>query len=357
MSIPVVKCVEITKTYNDIVAVNRVSFMLYPGEILSVLGPSGCGKTTLLRMLAGFENLDHGKLFIQNELVGSNTKHLPPERRQLGMVFQEYSLFPHLTVRQNIGFGLNKLSDSDRTGRIMEILDLVRLTGAENRYPHELSGGQQQRVALARTLAPKPLTVLLDEPFSNVDASMRKEMSLEIEQILRENQITTVLVTHDREEAFSIADRIAVMSKGEIEQIDRPEELYKEPSTRFVASMIGISNFLEGKVGDNGQVLTELGKLRFQTQYDEIKVGSTVDLLVHPDDFRAIADPNGKFTITNREFRSEDILLTIELPSGKTISCSQRHDSTLAAQTKITLICVKTNPFIAFHGNSVNTNL
>ncbi len=348
MSGPVVQCVDATKRFDEVVAIDRVSFVLAPGEILSVLGPSGCGKTTLLRTIAGFETLERGEIRIQERLVSSPAVHVPPERRQVGMVFQDYSLFSHLTVVQNVRFGLGRLSRQDRQHRVAEVLDLARLTGLEDRYSHELSGGQQQRVALARTLAPRPVTVLLDEPFSNVDAAMRAEMRLEVEQILRENQVTTVLVTHNREEAFAIADRIAVMRDGALDQIDTPEALFNAPSTRFVARMTGISDFLPGRAGSDGRVFTELGDLPYRAGDSEIAAGSAIDLLVHADDFQVLVDPYGRSAVAAREFRGDEVLLAVRVPSGDTIRCRQHHGSTLPTGTNVTLVPTRVEPFLAF---------
>ena len=231
MSGYIVECTDVTKRFGSVLAVDGLGFVLGPGEILSILGPSGSGKTTMLRLIAGFESLDTGEISVQGKLVSAPTVHSPADRRSVGMVFQEYALFPHLTVAQNVSFGLQELRSRERRTRLTEVLELVRLAGLEDRFPHELSGGQQQRVALARTLAPRPVTVLLDEPFSNLDAGMRSEMRREVESILRENSIATVFVTHDREEAFAMADRIGVMKDGHLDQLDTPDVVYHSPAT------------------------------------------------------------------------------------------------------------------------------
>ena len=224
--VPVVRCSGVTKRYGAVAAVEGLSFALQPGEILSILGPSGSGKTTVLRLIAGFESPDRGEIQIQGRVVSGPAVHVPPNRRNVGMVFQEYALFPHLTVAQNVSFGLRRMSRQERGRRLAEVLALARLGGLEERYPHELSGGQQQRVALARTIAPRPVTVLLDEPFSNLDAGMRRRLRQEVTDILRAHTIATVFVTHDREEAFAMADRIGVMNDGHLEQLDTPDRIY-----------------------------------------------------------------------------------------------------------------------------------
>ena len=347
MSEPVVQCAGVTKRYGDVLAVVDVSFELGPGEILSILGPSGCGKTTLLRLIAGFEVADSGDIGIQSRLVSGRSVHVPPDRRNVGMVFQEYALFPHRTVAQNVAFGLQQLSNGERQRRLAEVIELVRLSGLETRYPHELSGGQQQRVALARTLAPRPITVLLDEPFSNLDAHMRREMRQEVESILRENQIATVFVTHDREEAFAMADRIGVMRDGHLDQLDKPDVIYHSPATPFVARMAGTCDFLYGEVHD-GMATTELGRLPCNTSNGTLPEQAGVDLLVYPDDFRVVPDPDGQCVIRSREFRGDETMLVVALPSGATLRCRQRSYSAFAPGTRATLVAETSTPFLAF---------
>ena len=347
MSALVVECIDATKRFDDVLAVDGVSLALEEGEILSILGPSGCGKTTLLRLFAGFETLDEGEIRIRERLVSAPSFHLPPEQRNVGMVFQEYALFPHLSVAQNVLFGLTRLPGEQGRKRLAEVLQLVRLTGLEERYPHELSGGQQQRVALARTLAPRPVTVLLDEPFSNVDATLRADMRREVEAILRENHITTVFVTHDREEAFAIADRIAVMSDGRIDQIDTPDVLYHAPATRFVARMSGMCDFLGGEVRD-GRVVTDLGRLAREGNDEEYPDGTPLDLLVRLDDFQVAPHPQGNSVVVSREFRGDEIILGVETPSGARLRCRRHHYSTLPPGTRVTLFPTRAAPFVAF---------
>ena len=347
MSSPVVECVGATKRYGEVLAVDRVGLTLEPGEILSILGPSACGKTTMLRLIAGFELLDEGEVRIQGRLVSTPQNHIPPERRNVGMVFQEYALFPHLTVAQNISFGLRRVSAQERRSRLGEVLDLVRLAGLEQRYPHELSGGQQQRVALARTLAPRPVTLLLDEPFSNIDATMRADMRGEVEGILRDNQITTMFVTHDREEAFAVGDRIAVMRQGRVDQIDSPDVLYQNPATPFVARMTGACDFLKGEVR-NVRVVTELGKLAWTAADEGLSEGAQVDLLVRPDDFQLAPDPQSEAVVVSREFRGDEVVLVVRTPSGATLRCRRHHYSTLPPGTRVTLFPTRAAPFVAF---------
>lgn len=228
-------------------AVNGVSFNVMAGEIFALLGPSGCGKTTTLRLIAGFETPSHGEIWLMGRHVSSPEHALPPEKRGVGFVFQDMALFPHLSVLENVMFGLHHLPSCKREKRAHEVLEMVGLSALGNRYPCELSGGQQQRVALARAIAPKPSIILLDEPFSNLDASTKQATRDEMRALLKENGISAILVTHDQEEALSFADRIGVMRSGKIEQIGTPESVYHHPISPFVACFLGRTNLLEGK--------------------------------------------------------------------------------------------------------------
>ena len=347
MSAAVVQCAEATKRFGNTLAADRVSFSLQPGEILAILGPSGCGKTTVLRLIAGFETLTEGEIVIKGRSVSTPSRQVPPERRGVGMVFQEYALFPHLTVARNIAFGLGGLPDQERRRRLGEVMDLVRLTGLEQRYPHELSGGQQQRVALARTLAPRPVTILLDEPFGSLDTTMRAEMRREVGEILRRNEITAVFVTHDREEAFVMADRVAVMRDGRLDQIDTPADLYNSPATQFVAQISGTCDFLSGEVR-NGRIITELGPLSAEVRPNDAPDGTPVDVAVRPDDVQLAPDPNGDSVVVAREFRGDEVILVVATPSGATLRCRRHHYSTLPTGTRVTLFPVRGAPFVAF---------
>src|SRR5918994_2506346 len=245
----------VTKRFGDVVAVDAADLEVARGEIVALLGPSGCGKTTLLRTIAGFERPDSGTIEVDGRPVAGGGAWLPPEARRVGMVFQDYALFPHLTVADNVGFGLPR---DERTQRVPALLAVVDLCGLGARYPHELSGGQQQRVALARALAPSPGIVLLDEPWSNVDPQLRAELRQEVSSVLRPLGLTAILVTHDREEAFPFAGRIALMRAGAIVQVGTPEELYYAPATRWAAEFVGACNVLPGTVGAEG-VRTAVG--------------------------------------------------------------------------------------------------
>ncbi|HMQ35809.1 MAG TPA: ABC transporter ATP-binding protein, partial [Chloroflexaceae bacterium] len=236
----------VSKRYGTLVAVDAVDLGLAPGQFMALLGPSGCGKTTLLRLIAGFEQPDAGVISVGGRTVVSPCgAGLPPEQRSVGMVFQDYALFPHLSVEQNVAYGLGR--SPERAARAADLLALVGLEGAGRRLPHQLSGGQQQRVALARALAPRPALLLLDEPFSNLDAGLRQAVRAEVRQILRREGVSALFVTHDQEEALSLADVVAVMLGGRVAQVARPRELYERPATREVAAFVGAANFLPGE--------------------------------------------------------------------------------------------------------------
>jgi len=248
---------NLNKVYGDFNAVDNVTIDIADGEFLVLLGPSGCGKTTTLRMVAGFIAPTAGTITIGEREVTT----LPPWKRNCGLVFQSYALFPHMTVAENVAFGLEmrKMSATDRAPRVAEALRLVRLTGFDERYPRQLSGGQQQRVALARALAMQPDVLLLDEPLSNLDAKLRQEVRVEIRDLQRKLGLTTIMVTHDQEEALTMADRLVVMEKGKVRQIGSQRELYEQPADRFVAGFIGRSAFLDGEIKSPGHFLTAGG--------------------------------------------------------------------------------------------------
>ena len=315
---------SIRHAYGQQLVVNDLSLTLEKGQIGCLLGPSGCGKTTILRCIAGFESVAAGEILLNGVKVSGSGFSLPPEQRHIGMVFQDYALFPHLTVTANIGFGLHRLPKSERVPRVAELLQIVGLADTANKYPHELSGGQQQRVALARALAPRPDLLLLDEPFSNLDVSLRERLSLEVRDILKSQNATAILVTHDQNEAFTIADEIGVMHRGEIQQWDSAYNLYHRPANRFVADFIGQGVFLSGKVLDLRRVEIELGILTADIPHQcapDAQVcgeGCHVDVLLRPDDIVHDDTSSLQAVVLHKAFRGADILYTLHLPSGAT---------------------------------------
>ena len=305
-------------------AVRDVSFGLQAGEIGVLIGPSGCGKTTLLRAVAGLETVTSGTIKLADQLVSSEQVNLAPESRQIGMVFQDYALFPHLNVGRNVGFGIDALPRAERSARVAEVLELVGLAGHEARFPHELSGGQQQRVALARALAPKPRLLLLDEPFSNLDVDLRERLSHEVRTILKAAKITALFVTHDQLEAFAIGDTIGVMHQGQLHQWDDAYTLYHRPATRFVAEFIGHGVFTPAVIRQVGQhvvVQTPLGNL---TDVAECPLpcafsGGACDVLLRADDIVHDDDAEVKAEIIRKAFRGSEFLYTLRLDSGETV--------------------------------------
>ena len=339
MSDVVISLHNISKTYpqngrgpgSGAAAVQSLSLDVRHGEILALLGPSGCGKTTTLRLIAGLERPDRGEIRLNGRTVAGSSAWVAPEKRGIGLVFQDYALFPHLTVAKNVAFPLNGAPNREKADRVEEMLNLVHLEGLGARYPHELSGGQQQRVALARALAPSPALVLLDEPFSNLDADSRGAMRGHVRSILKEIGATAVFVTHDQEEALFMGDRVAVMNRGRLEQVGTPEELWSNPATRFVAEFLGLPCFLPALVTQFG-LQTEIG---LQIQPCPLPLGSHLDLLVRPDDLAITPDPQGNGRVARAVFRGMDYLYDIELPSGHVVQTLGRHNDAMAPGSRV----------------------
>ena len=301
--------------------VNNLSITLDAGSITAILGPSGCGKTTTLRLIAGFERPDAGSIALDGRTLASSNVNLPPERREIGFVFQEYALFPHLSVLENVTFGLSKLPKKQRLEGARSVLALVGLSIFETRFPHQLSGGQQQRVALARALAPNPKLVLLDEPFSSLDAGLRETTRGEVREILRVAGATTLLVTHDQEEAMTFADQLLVLRDGALEQAGRPESVYAAPRTAFVASFLGKTNLLHARV-QNGRAETSLGSL-------ELPVGAgsgNTMLSIRPEDLR-FSQIGTAGEIVARDFKGHDITFTVKTKDHLLLVQAQAPDS------------------------------
>lgn len=321
-----VKDLQVRYPGRDKAAVDQVSFGLDKGQMGVLIGPSGCGKTTLLRAVAGLEPVGGGVIRMNDQIISGAGVHLPAENRRIGMVFQDYALFPHMSVEKNIDFGLTHWPTAKRRARVRDMLSLVGLTPSAQRYPHELSGGQQQRVALARALAPEPLLLLLDEPFSNLDVDLRERLAQELREILQLAQITALFVTHDQMEAFALGDVIGVMHHGQLQQWDDAYHLYHQPANRFVAEFIGHGVFVPAAVACEDQTLvlqTPLGELRKQADSrQEIKAwetGGTCDVLVRADDIVHDDEAPVKAEILRKAFRGSEFLYTLRLDSGQTV--------------------------------------
>ena len=312
----------VVQRYGSHTVVNGVDCRIESGRIACLLGPSGCGKTTLLRCIAGFEEIAGGEIRLRGAVVSRPGQRLAPEKRRIGMVFQDYALFPHLTVDENVAFGLGGQPEAEADLRVRQLLATVGLHGQGDKYPHELSGGQQQRVALARALAPRPELILLDEPFSNLDVGLRERLSLEVREILKREGSTAILVTHDQHEAFAMADEIGVMHQGRIQQWDVPYNLYHRPANRFVADFIGQGVLLPGVVAGGTDVEMELGRLTSDIPVEcsetctDCHEGCAVDVLLRPDD--VVHDDASALhaEVRHKAFRGAEILYTLRLASG-----------------------------------------
>ena len=305
----------------------HLSFTVSDGESGCLLGPSGCGKTTLLRLIAGFETPRAGEIRLQRTILANADFALTPEKRGVGVVFQDYALFPHLSVAKNIEFGLRTYSSAQRKQRVGEMVELTGLSNEQKKFPHEISGGQRQRVALARALAPRPKLLLLDEPFSNLDVELREKLGLEVRSLLKQLSTPALLVTHDQFEVFSIADKIWVMNHGKIEQWDHAYNLYHRPASRFVADFVGQGVFLRGRFRADGQIETELGLMRAtNTPMGALNSDALADVLVRPDDILHDDDSPSQAEVVHKAFRGAEILYTLKLASGaKVLSLVPSH--------------------------------
>ena len=312
MACSMIRLEGVTKRFGDVAAVDGASLCVDRGEVVALLGPSGCGKTTLLRLIAGFERPDAGSVEVAGRPVAGHATWVPPEARRVGMVFQDYALFPHLTVAENVGFGLRRRLRATRVPELLSIVGLERLGG---RYPHELSGGQQQRVALARALAPSPELVLLDEPWSNVDPFLRESLRAEVSDIIRPLGVTVLLVTHDREEAFSLADRIALMRDGAIVQEGTSEEIYLSPASRWAAEFVGAANVLSGPVVA-GAIQTSVGSF----PANGASGLPAAEIVVRPELLELRLDPTGAAEVVAREFRGHDVFYRVLLDGVELVS-------------------------------------
>lgn len=329
---------NVSVAYHHNLIVDAITFNLHEGDIGCMLGPSGCGKTTLLRTIAGFETPNAGNICIHGQQISNAHEVVPPERRNIGMVFQDFALFPHLSIADNIAFGLRKQSKESKRQRVAELLDLISLSGQGEKYPHQLSGGQQQRVALARAMAPRPDLLLLDEPFSSLDVELRKQLAKDVREILKKEGITAILVTHDQDEAFAMADMVGLINKGMLVQWDTPYNLYHRPATRDVADFIGEGEIMTGRVVDEDTLDTPLGIIRGKVPVG-CKHNCPVDVLVRPDDIIHDDDSDICLEIIDKEFRGADFLYTLKVDNDTNVLCiaPSHHDHALHSKLGVQL--------------------
>jgi iron(III) transport system ATP-binding protein len=333
---PLVEVQNLRHAYGAQEVVRQLSFSLPKGAVGCLLGPSGCGKTTVLRCIAGFESVREGTIRIGGRIVSGPGVMVPPEQRRIGMVFQDYALFPHLPVAQNIAFGLHAAPRDVRSDRVRELAELVGLAAALEKYPHEISGGQQQRVALARALAPRPELLLLDEPFSNLDVDLRERLSLELREIIKASGATAILVTHNQHEAFAMADEIGVLHQGRIQQWDSAYNLYHRPANRFVADFVGQGVFLPARALDSHKIEIELGVLTGERMPLE---GGELEVLLRPDDVVHDDAAPTQAEVVHKAFRGAEILYTLRLQSGRKVLAlvPSHHDHALGERIGIRL--------------------
>ncbi|MGD9016659.1 MAG: ABC transporter ATP-binding protein [Desulfobacterales bacterium] len=352
MRTTVLKVENVRKTYGKSVVLNGLSFGLEEGAIGCLLGPSGCGKTTALRAVAGFEPIQGGRIRIGSDIVSSPGTHVPPERRRIGMVFQDYALFPHLTVRQNVAFGLRNKNAT--RPRVDELLEMVGLEGIADQFPHELSGGQQQRTALARALAPNPRLLLMDEPFSNLDVTLRERLSIDVRDVLRRRGTTAVLVTHNQHEAFAMADHIGIMDAGGILQWDTAYQLYHRPQSPAVASFVGEGVLIDGQVVSDGRVRTGLGLLEGRFTYP-CSNGCPAKVLIRPEDVAHDDDSPHQAEILQKHFRGPSILYMLKLSSGERVLSivPSHHDHRIGDSIGIR---TRVEEIVLFEANALETS-
>jgi iron(III) transport system ATP-binding protein len=337
---------RVSVTYDGFTAVREASLDLEAGDIACLLGPSGCGKTSLLRAIAGFEPITTGCISLNDSELSTPKHTLPTEQRRVGMVFQDFALFPHLSVADNVGFGLSRLGKQERNQKIEEMLKLVGLGEYAASFPHQLSGGQQQRVALARALAPNPDLLLLDEPFSSLDSELRESLAAEVRALLKASGVTAVLVTHDQHEAFAVADHITLMKDGTVVQAGTPQSLYQTPDAIFVADFIGQGSVIDVTVSANGALSHQLGHLD-----PAVITGShsgAVSVLLRPHEVVISSDSPVRLPVTSRAFRGTHFLYSLALPDGQKLECLADIETEVEIGETLPIRLDLSNPTIFF---------
>lgn len=351
---PALTLTDVHKRYRTTTAVDNLSLEVNDGELLALIGPSGCGKSTLLRLIAGLEPPDNGTVQIAGTVAAGNGDWRAPEQRHVGLVFQDYALFPHLTVERNVAFGLTSFDRGPRRSRVAETLDLVAMSDKARRYPHELSGGEQQRVALARALAPQPALVLLDEPFSNLDRHLRGQVRADLLAILRKTQTAAILVTHDQGEAMAVGDRVAVMRAGRVEQADNAASVFHTPANRFVATFMGEADFLPAQLA-NRVLITEAGNAPAPPNLSASpQPPESLEVMVRPHEVQlsiANDDEIGNARVVDTEFQGGFILHTVALDSGQTLRSLQPHTSHHPVGTRLNAKLNTVHPPATFSGD------
>ncbi|RJT78115.1 ABC transporter ATP-binding protein [Arthrobacter cheniae] len=343
----------VTKRYGSARGVESLELAIPAGELVTLIGPSGCGKSTTLRLVAGLERPDAGRITVAGDVVADRTRFVNPENRRVGLVFQDHALFPHLNVARNVEFGLDRLPRSERRKRVGDLLDLVQLAHLAERYPHELSGGEQQRVALARALAPRPAVVLLDEPFSSLDESLRGQVRRDTVATLRETGTTGVLVTHDQTEALSVGTRVVVMHDGVIEQADIPEKVFEQPATRFVASFMGDADFLPAHV-HRALLTCEIGVVSTVPGWADSDVD--VDVVLRPHEVALTPATDATARVSALEYHGAFVLHHVTLASGRTLRSWQPHDVRYPVGTPVTVtVAAGTHPTLLVGDRAVTT--
>ena len=336
---PILHVQDVSASHQELDILDHANLKVNAHDIVCLLGPSGCGKTTLLRSIAGLHDINSGKIEVENKIISTPSSSVSPEARNIGMMFQDLALFPHLSVFDNVAFGIRKQSASFIQQQTKHVLDLVDISSHHyQKYPHELSGGQQQRVALARAIAPKPSIILLDEPFSSLDPELREQLAGQVRDILKQEQMTAVLVTHDQHEAFAVADWVGVMERGNIVQFDTPYNIYHKPVSRFVADFVGLGNLIPATISGKNQLSTSFGEIH--GEFDpSFSPGEVVDLLVRPDDIPHDDTSDVTAIVEQKRFLGAEFLYTLKLPNDDRVLCyaPSHHDHEIGKPLGISL--------------------